>query len=1373
MKRASGFGRMILAVILVALFGAYLPGQEKEADNDEPVLVFQTDRVPGGPDQYNGAWELRRFTALLKDGKRVAGRPLGSNAIARSVAADKYKDEDNIWVNSARQLPAGANDSAVEYPVDGAFGLASATVAIEVRGRGWSAASGFEETLITFEKGGETLAVLTDGTGNLALRSSGGTVSAKVDALDGIHTIIAAFENGQGTLYLDALPIARGSVAGMPAVETVTVGQIGKGPGEDKDIIAVEIHDRPFIQAEVSKWHLDVGLQPPAHLTLVERRNPIAIDGAINSDEWADAARITGLVKVGSDGQYTIGGPATLASDQSIFYLTYDNEKLYVAHYSPPPERIKDQPQLIVAMLKRTMDKHDDALVMDDNIKLTFMDGYPQGEEKKIYINGQGTTYEFLPLKWDPKMEVKSRLTNTGWYVEASIAWEDLHVGMPEPGKTVRMNMLRGWKQEMDENHIWTFGIYDRESGRKAEERGGPNPAGAVTLAGDQGIVVRLDEVGPLNRGILDIKATIVNLTKDTQNLTARLDSNSGAIKGEESIALASGGRKQVSFTHSITDFVTHTVTLTVTDPAGREYFAQGWPVRRRYKPEIYIRKYRSRDLIAFENNFEFLSEFPLKNIKAELTITSRKTGRKVYEDDFMLPAYTTRDEVSTRDWETGSYDVEYRFKVGLFRTIGRATTVYEHVPLPPWWDNTLGYDVENFAPYPWTPMALNGTTVDCWGRRYHYGESLLPHQVETQGRPLLRAPITLAAKTADGEVLSSATAKVTKAEWTKKLANRIEGTRVIESEGFSMRNDFWTEYDGFTWCSITIEPKKKVMLDELTLEIPLTPEFSDVMNSYDYGLTNTMEVHPFTGSNLPIWVGNGDGGIQWMAETDGAFFVENLKEITHVIPGEKGTSIKIVMIDVPTDFEKPHTIEFGINATPTRKKLLHTSEDPFYWGLFGSVGGYWYPKGQEFRAAPDYGYGRAWKPNSNSLTRYSWLTRIYVTVGSVNVNFGNDRDFADEWLSSPGTRVEGVVTCTQASKLFRDYFVWRHWNYIHNVYPAQSLYYDTANEVGSSNEYAGAGYVRRDGTRVGQKGILGAREVCKRMYNTMVRWYPFAWIGHHTSGMLNTAYIQYGTHLIDGENFNSIIGPGQPTYVGALTPERFRAQYMGYNFSGQPSLFMGQGRMGFDEAEMMGGADNLMDHVHGLFLLHDDEPMGWMFGKNQSGVLEGAGKRCWDAVEKNNLFSPFYEFVPYWHQKAVETPFEDFYASFYRFRHAEIDKLPMGGFSIFSDMTDEQKKNYRKVVCIFYNHSDFEGQIKLKVDWKALGLDSPEGLTAENAVHKRGFRVETVKDENGKETLKGVFYPKPEETAEIIGDELVFPMTPWNYRMIVLERKD
>jgi len=325
---------------------------------------------------------------------------------------------------------------------------------------------------------------------------------------------------------------------------------------------------------------------------------------------------------------------------------------------------------------------------------------------------------------------------------------------------------------------------------------------------------------------------------------------------------------------------------------------------------------------------------------------------------------------------------------------------------------------------------------------------------------------------------------------------------------------------------------------------------------------------------------------------------------------------------------------------------------------------------------------------------------------------------------------------------------------------------------VPSSNAYAGAGYVRRDGVRVSQKGILGARDICRRMYNIMVRWYPFAYVAMHNSGMLNTAWMSFGTTIVDGENFGTILTKDRPTFKGLITPETMRAELMGYNFAGGPNILVGEAMMGWEAAKLMGGADKLFDHLHGLQLLHDVSPSGWVFGKDNSSILEQAGKRTWDAVEKQNLFTPFYRFVPYWEQKVVKEPFKDFYSSFYFFRHEDVDALPMKGFSMFKDLTPEQQKAYRKVVCIFYNHSDFEGEMRLKPDWKALGFDGPQGVTALNAVHSTGFRLDTKKDDKGQDVQVAAFPPVPEETARIEGDEVIFPMTPWNYRMIVLEEK-
>jgi hypothetical protein len=52
--------------------------------------------------------------------------------------------------------------------------------------------------------------------------------------------------------------------------------------------------------------------------------------------------------------------------------------------------------------------------------------------------------------------------------------------------------------------------------------------------------------------------------------------------------------------------------------------------------------------------------------------------------------------------------------------------------------------------------------------------------------------------------------------------------------------------------------------------------------------------------------------------------------------------------------------------------------------------------------------------------------------------------------------------------------------------------------------------------------------------------------------------------------------------------------------------------------------------------------------------------------------------------------------------------------------------------------------------------------------VHRTGVRVEKAKNKDGKEVKKGVFFPRPEETARVENNEIIFPMTPFNYRIIV-----
>jgi hypothetical protein len=311
---------------------------------------------------------------------------------------------------------------------------------------------------------------------------------------------------------------------------------------------------------------------------------------------------------------------------------------------------------------------------------------------------------------------------------------------------------------------------------------------------------------------------------------------------------------------------------------------------------------------------------------------------------------------------------------------------------------------------------------------------------------------------------------------------------------------------------------------------------------------------------------------------------------------------------------------------------------------------------------------------------------------------------------------------------------------------------------VPSANPYANAGFVKADGTRVPSRGLLAARSFYKRLYNIMVRFYPDAANSvFHSSGMPNMAYEAFGGRFWTDENLNSRINDKQPDYRGLVTPAMFRTEYMGRNF-GNLSGMIGQGRIKAETC-FKNGVTNVWDHIKGLCLLHDMEPnaTGWhidyRFSHNKK-FRKLIRERDAQALLGIDIYMPEFKFIPYWDERAVEMP-KDMYASFY-VRRGKKEKWDLNGLS---DPV---------VVAIFCNESDYSGELKLRVDWRKLGLDPSKGLKAVNAVHRVALKFAEPKPD-----ADVWLQPDPKETAEIAADgTLAFPISEWNYRMIIVRQK-
>lgn len=1121
-------------------------------------------------------------------------------------------------------------------------------------------------------------------------------------------------------------------------------------------------------------------------ISVVKAKASPVIDGIMEEGEWDNAAAITGLIRVNRiiDQQGVQADIDNVASDQSTFWVMYDDECLYVAYYSPPPKCIEDNVALIPVMLKRAQQLHDSNINWDDSIHIAIIDPVcPGGDKYVIQINSIGTTFDCswggalgkmpgIGLSWEPQVISQSTLTLDGWVIEVAMPWKDLgpHIKKPQPGEVKYMNFGRIWQEILREGHAWAAddtspSIRNETSTWTTAEISAPT--GEVLFLGNEGIVVQLDKTGNLPRGQAVFTAHIRNTFSIEKRVLVEISTDSGELKHKKEITLKPGEGVPYEFTGMISDFATTKIAFTVTDAStGKVMHITTLPVIRPTKPEIYVRRYRGSDLMEFETDMAFIGVAELKKTSVTITVANKVTKKQVFGKTFTgFTSYQPTFELSTRQWATGEYEASFVFKVPGMKPY-KTVVPYTHPALPGWWNNTYGYeDIEqDKVPYPWIEMKVEDEAVEVWGRKYCFGKGLLPEQITVMGHPILRAPMRVIIKTAGGEFIDSSAVEST-SEWTKANRTRVEGVRVIEGGKVSLKNTFWVEYDGLVWNTLTIEPKENIDVISMELELPLTKEFTDVINTCDYSLRDTgkLKQEGYTGPLTPIWLGNGDGGIQWMGSESNKFFVKEDKAIC-VEVGEEGATLRVVMVNVPTSFDSTYAVEFGFTATPVRPK---TSRTPEFQERSVLGGRFWYPSGMHFVPAADPGY------DYYGPTR----ERIYVHTDPVNfseeatekdVTATNDFLFADEWRANSIDRSDLIQT-DLSSKSFRNYFVWRHWNY-QQKYGYAGLYYDCPAGSGSTGD------------------MLGTREIMKRLYNiTLSNPYYAAReqaIGVHQSGQPNMAFMGFGTYHWDAENYNSIINANQQTYRGVTDPAMYRAQHMGHNF-GWPTVFLGQLRIRREWLEANGGAEAVFDQIDGLNLLHD----GTRVCAVLPGITAELESRRQNDIRKLDLHHWVYQFVPYWHQDIVSLPGENMHASFYIAHPSKLTVTSPDVESYFSMyqhlpvfmqrriMEDvEKEKRYLRhlkdrAIMVIYNDSDWEGVMRLKPDWEKLGLGSPEHLHAVNYMHRTGFRVEKNKGKDGKETEKAIFFDRLDEYARIEGEELVFPMTKWNYRMIVIEK--
>lgn len=177
------------------------------------------------------------------------------------------------------------------------------------------------------------------------------------------------------------------------------------------------------------------------------------------------------------------------------------------------------------------------------------------------------------------------------------------------------------------------------------------------------------------------------------------------------------------------------------------------------------------------------------------------------------------------------------------------------------WLDSTIGLDDEVVAPY--TPLKVDGATVQCLGRKVQFGDVGFPVSITAGGHELLRQPISMIAKVGGVNAMWKAGGSKTVARAAAAITRRSESS----AGSLAMSCVSKMEADGYINFRVAITTKAKTKLDDIRLEIPVRKDMAPFLMGmgrkggnrpaewnwdWNKGYANNM-----------VWVGSAEAGLQ------------------------------------------------------------------------------------------------------------------------------------------------------------------------------------------------------------------------------------------------------------------------------------------------------------------------------------------------------------------------------------------------------------------------------------------------------------------------------------------------------------------------------
>ncbi len=682
-------------------------------------------------------------------------------------------------------------------------------------------------------------------------------------------------------------------------------------------------------------------------LPLLERAP--AIDGRIETAEWATATAFEGFNQVGGDG--------LLERRRVRGWLAADATTVYVAIRSQLPE----EGDLLTAVSRDSL-----KVAYDDSVEV-YINPTPDAADRVDYqfltnalgkggynIHKLGTPAE--AEAWRGDWVQASRLHDGVWDFECAIPVASLGLAGQDRQTTAglwTLNLTRNWKPD------WTWsalGAGYANAGLRCRFVRTGAPAVQCATEGDRALPPAVHELAVLNPGAtpLQVKA-LLHLQRN----------NMPELKQEETLALAPGERRTLRLSVEGNDPTTRyelTARVTSTDGAtvfydrqtkwARAKAAQRWvttPPAAVLPVDFNFAYYPSRNEMRLALD---ISGLPKEAAPVSVTAVVREhwTRREVKAVDVPLAGFQDGRQELRFDLPPLAGDYEIAAKASGTGVPSAETVKPFERKLFPWENLPTGRSPKVYPPF--TPIQVAGRTLSTVLRVHELNDLGLWDQVTATAantgiaKPILAAPMRYRVRIGGADVPVQAEAL--------RLTAVKEHTVTTESAfaAGALKAGVKTtwDYDGTVRVDLTLQPTGQTAIEALTLEIPFPAAAATLLHAnadrirapiaqalppgtgvvWDAGKVACDE---FLRNFCPyIYVGTPVRGLCWFAENDRGWGWDPKTPNLALERRDDQVVLRVYLINQPTVIAAPQTLSFGLLAAPVKPMLAVPGQGPNAW---------------------------------------------------------------------------------------------------------------------------------------------------------------------------------------------------------------------------------------------------------------------------------------------------------------------------------------------------------------------------------------------------------------------------------------------------------